>query len=143
MPSLPFERRDDSYSGLVPLLAGLFGALLFICLVGLVWCIIRRKKHRAPIVPYHLHTIVPKSSNNTALEGTSTTEGERQAGQEQEQGQEGSGNGKSKRPPPFGQEGRGVGYGFNPVFREAYGGGGGAESGEEGYAAQRVGPMWG
>ncbi|MCJ1326770.1 hypothetical protein MMC10_003435 [Thelotrema lepadinum] len=149
MSPLPLHRRDDSYSGLIPLLTGLFGALLFICLVGLVWCFVRRKKHRAPIIPYHLHTMSPRPAEDPKLAGDPATKGNPTTSEQEVEvevpviQEPGKVKRKSKRPPPLGQEGRGIGYGFNPVLGEAYGGGGGLESGEGVYSAQRVGPMWG
>lgn len=141
-PHFYLNRRNDntSYSGLVPLLAGLFGAIIFISLAGLLWCCLRRRKHRAPVIPYHLHTInTPRTDRNPPAVCTGEMEGRTQV----EARQNRDSRRKSKKPSPLGQEGRGVGYGFNPVFEEAYGGGGGGESGLDGVSAQRVGPMWG
>lgn len=58
-------------------------------------------------------------------------------------GQDGRDRRRSK-PAPFGMEGRGVGYAFNPIFREPIGGGGGAESGMGEWGVQRaVAPRYG
>ena len=169
MPAL-LSRRDTSYPALIPLLTGLFGALLFICLLGLLWCFVRRKKHRAPVIPYHLHTLPPpaaakkpgatQAASDSGVGASESGGIARAAGAGEEEGtgaedgaQEGAAEEreraakkerKAKRHSVLGQEGRGVGYGFNPIFREAYGGGGGAESGVEGgMAAARVSPRWG
>jgi hypothetical protein len=120
---------EQQWEGLVPLLASLCSVVFVICLVGLVWCFLRRKKHRAPIIPYHLHTLA--SSKQNSKTGAKAAEDENATTKR-----------KSKRE-PFGSEGRDVGYGFNPIFREAYGGGGGAESGKSPIAAHRVTPLYG
>ena len=138
-----YTSRDYGSDGLdhrqtIILLCSLAGAALLITLIGLVWCIVRRRKHRAPVLPYHLHTIAPPHGQNGAEaqpEGAPDAQGETPAGYKHRT--------KGKRPPPFGQEGRGLGFGFNPVFKEAYGGGGGAESGQGPITVQRVGPSWG
>lgn len=91
------------------------------------------------MIPYHLHTIAPpKDPNNPQADGgtdaatADTNQGEAEQGKKK----------KTKRPPAFGQEGRGVGFGFNPVFNEAYGGGGRIGAGLEGVTAQRIEPRW-
>ena len=103
----------------------------------------RRKKHRAPVIPYHLHTVAPKTSSNVVPDASPGSEGEAQTQVDLEASAGRKDKKETKRPPPFGQEGRGVGFGFNPVFREAYGGGGGMESGKAGHSARRVTPVWG
>ena len=51
----------------------------------------------------------------------------------------------TRRPAPskFGRHGRGVGFGFNPFFKEPYGGGGGRESGTGPVGVVRAGARYG
>lgn len=50
---------------------------------------------------------------------------------------------KTPKPDKFGTHGRGVGYGFNPIFKEPYGGGGGQESGSGPVGTTRAGTQYG
>ena len=130
-----------NHTQIVILLCSLAGAAFLACIIGLIWCAVRRRKHRAPLVPYHLHTMSPKSGPGAAS-GQPGGSRDAEAAQGEDAPEIDTGR-RSMRPRPFGQEGRGVGYGFNPVFREAYGGGGGAESGLDGVSVQRPAPGWG
>ena len=125
------QRNGASYPALVPILAGIFGGVGFLCLCGLIWCWVRRRKHRAPVIPYTMETL---RARPVAQAAAATVDEE--AGPTEE-------SLTSPRPAKLGTHGRGVGFGFNPIFREAYGGGGGAESGKGPVVAARASPLYG
>ncbi|CAF9919902.1 MAG: hypothetical protein GOMPHAMPRED_001918 [Gomphillus americanus] len=124
------QRNAGSYPALVPILAGIFGGVGFLCLCGLIWCLMRRRKHRAPVIPYAMGTLRARPVAQVAEEEAGRPPAEESVV-------------ASPRPEKLGTHGRGVGYGFNPVFNEAYGGGGGAESGKGPVVAARAAPLYG